>query len=183
MKPATPKEPLLYGLCAEFADPQHLMDAAEKTYKAGYRNIDAYSPFPIEGLSDAIGFHKTRLPQIVLAGGIIGCFSGFMLQYWTSVIDYPLNIGGKPLFSWPSFIPITFECTVLFAAFAAVFGMLGLNGLPEPYHPVFNVQRFALATRDRFFLVIESRDPQFEREKTWRFLDTLQPRGVSEIEP
>src|SRR5262249_5308736 len=116
-------------------------------------------------------------------GRIIGCIGGFSLQYWTSAVDYPINVGGRPLFSWPSFIPITFETTVLCAAFAAVFGMLGLNGLPEPYHPVFNVGRFALASKDRFFLCIEARDPKFEREKTWRFLDTLQPREVSEVEP
>ena len=145
--------------------------------------MDAYSPFPIEGLSEAIGFRKTRLPQIVLAGGIIGCIGGFALQYFTSVIDYPINIGGRPLFSWPAFVPITFECTILLAAFATVLGLLGLNGLPEPYHPVFNVSRFALATRDRFFLVIESKDPKFDRDKTWRFLDTMQPRGVAEVEP
>lgn len=176
-------QPQIYGLMAEFADPQALVDAAEKTYAEGYRMMDAYSPFPIEGLSDAVGFRRTRLPQIVLAGGIIGCIGGFALQYYTSVIDYPINIGGRPLFSWAAFVPITFECTILLAAFATVLGLLGLNGLPEPYHPVFNVSRFVLATRDRFFLVIESKDPKFDKDKTWRFLDTLQPRGVAEVEP
>ncbi|HET6266429.1 MAG TPA: DUF3341 domain-containing protein [Acidobacteriota bacterium] len=181
MKPAD--RPALYGLMAEFADAPSLMEAAHKAHQEGYRKMDAYSPIPIEGLSEAIGFHKTQLPLVVLIGGIIGCIGGFSLQYWTSAVDYPINVGGRPLFSWPSFIPITFETTVLCAAFAAVFGMLGLNGLPEPYHPVFNVGRFALASKDRFFLCIEARDPKFEREKTWRFLDTLQPREVSEVEP
>jgi Alternative complex III, ActD subunit len=181
MKPA--ERHALYGLMAEFADAPSLMEAAHKAHEEGYRKLDAYSPFPIEGLSEAIGFHKTRLPLIVLIGGIIGCIGGFGLQYWTSAVDYPINVGGRPLFSWPSFIPITFETTVLCAALSAVFGMLALNGLPEPYHPVFNVKRFALASRDRFFLCIEARDPKFDREKTWRFLDTLQPREVSEVEP
>lgn len=175
--------PQIYGLMAEFADPQALMEACQKAYEEGYRVMDAYSPFPIEGLSEAIGFHKTKLPQIVLIGGILGCIGGFTLQYWANAIDYPINVAGRPMFSWPSYIPITFECTILLAAFATVFGLLGLSGLPEPYHPVFNVSRFALATRDRFFLVIESKDPKFERDKTWRFLDTLQPRGVAEVEP
>jgi len=181
MKPAD--RHALYGLMAEFADANSLMEAAHKTHAEGYRKMDAYSPIPIEGLSEAIGFHKTQLPLIVLIGGIIGCIGGFGLQYWTSAVDYPINVGGRPLFSWPSFIPITFETTVLCAAFAAVFGMLGLNGLPEPYHPVFNVGRFALASKDRFFLCIEARDPKFDRDKTWRFLETLQPREVSEVEP
>jgi len=176
------KRPLTYGLLAEFEDPQRLVEASRKAHAEGYRKMDAYSPFPIEELHEAIGFHHTRLPLIVLIGGITGCFSGYALQYWTSVIDYPLNVGGKPLHSWPAFVPITFELTVLFAAIAAVLGMLALNGLPHPYHPLFAVPRFALATNDRFFLCIESDDPKFDREKTWRFLDTLQPREVSEVE-
>ena len=173
----------LYGLMAEFEDPNALVDAAKKTYDEGYRKMDAYSPFPIEELHDAIGFHHTKLPLIVLIGGITGCIGGLLLQYWVSVIAYPINIGGKPLASWPSFIPVTFECTILLAALSAVFGMLALNGLPEPYHPVFNVQRFALATRSRFFLCIEATDPKFDKDTTWRFLDTLQPRVISEVEP
>lgn len=167
---------------AEFADPKSLISAARSAYEHGYRRLDAYTPFPIEELSEAIGFHRNHLPLIVLIGGILGFLGGLGLQYYVSVIAYPLNVGGKPFWSWPSFIPVTFECTILVAAFAAVLGMLGLNGLPEPYHPVFNLKRFALATRDRFFLCIESQDPKFDRDKTWRFLDGLQPREVSEIE-
>jgi hypothetical protein len=176
-----PQKPI-YGLMAEFADPQSLVTAAKRTYEAGYRKIDAYTPFPIEELSEAIGFHKNHLPLIVLIGGIVGLIGGLALMYYTMVIDYPMNIGGKPPWSWPSFIPIIFECTILAAGLSAVFGLLALNGLPQPYHPVFNVKRFALATRDRFFLCVEADDPKYDREKTWRFLDTLQPRHVAEVE-
>jgi Alternative complex III, ActD subunit len=172
----------IYGLMAEFDDANSLVEAARNAYEEGYRKMDAYSPFPIEALSEAIGFHKNRLPLLVLLGGIFGCVGGYALCYWVSVIDYPIVVGGKPYHSWPSFIPVTFETTVLVAALTAVLGMLALNGLPEPYHPVFNVQRFALASRDRFFLCIESTDPKFDRETTWRFLDQQQPRFVSEVD-
>jgi Protein of unknown function (DUF3341) len=176
------KERGIYGLMAEFEDPNTLVIAARKAHEEGYRKLDAFSPFPIEALSEAIGFHKDRLPLLVLLGGIFGCIGGYSLCYWVSVMEYPINVGGKPFNSWPSFIPVTFETTILLAALTAVLGMLALNGLPEPYHPVFNVKRFALASRDRFFLLIESNDPKFERDKTWRFLDSLQPRFVSEVE-
>jgi hypothetical protein len=172
----------IYGLMAEFEDANTLVEAARNAYEEGYRRMDAYSPFPIEALSEAIGFHKNRLPLIVLLGGIFGLIGGYALCYWVSVIEYPINVGGRPLHSWPSFIPVTFETTVLIAALTAVLGMLALNGLPEPYHPVFNVNRFALASRDRFFLCIESTDPKFDRETTWRFLDKQQPRFVSEVD-
>ena len=172
----------LYGLVAEFHTPEELLEAARKTHGAGYRKIDAFAPYPVEGLAEAIGHHHTRLPLIVLVGGIIGCLTGFGLQYWASAIYYPFNIGGRPLNSWPSFIAITFECTVLFAALAAVLGMLALNGLPMPYHPLFNVEQFAFASRDRFFLLVESRDPQFEPEKTRRFLQGLTSYGVYDVE-
>jgi hypothetical protein len=172
----------IYGLMAEFEDANSLVEAARNAYEEGYRKMDAYSPFPIEALSEAIGFHQNRLPLIVLLGGIFGLVGGYALCYWVSVIEYPINVGGKPLHSWPSFIPVTFETTVLIAALTAVLGMLALNGLPEPYHPVFNVRRFALASRDRFFLCIESTDPKFDRETTWRFLDKQQPRFVSEVD-
>ena len=144
--------------------------------------MDAYSPFPIDELAEAIGFHKTRLPLIVLIGGIIGCLGGFYLQYWASVIDYPLNIGGRPLNSWPMFIPVTFELTILLAALSAVLGLLALNGLPMPYHPVFNVERFQLATSNRFFLCIEAADPKFDDEATRRFLESVGSQGVYEVE-
>ena len=167
-----------YGLIAEFEDPKALVAATHRAHQAGYRCMDAYSPYPIEELHEALGAHHTRLPLIVLIGGICGCLGGYALQYWVATTAYPLNIGGKPLHSWPAFIPITFECTILVAALSAVFGMLALNGLPMPYHPVFNVARFALASRNRFFLCIEARDPQFSLENTRRFLETLEPREV-----
>jgi hypothetical protein len=173
--------PPLYGLMAEFDNPTDVVAATREAYDSGSRRINAYSPYPIEELAEALHFH-TRLPLIVLIGGIIGCIGGYLMQYYMEVIDYPINVGGRPYHSWPSFIPITFECTVLAAAFAAVFGMLALNKLPQPYHPVFNVERFALATRDRFFLVIEARDPKFDREETERFLASLNPRGITDVE-
>jgi hypothetical protein len=172
----------LYGLMAEFATPEALLEAAQRAHDAGYRRMDAYSPFPVDGLAEAIGFHKTRLPLLVLIGGIVGCVGGFYLQYWAAVIDYPLNIGGRPLNSWPMFIPVTFELTILVAGLTAVLGLLALNGLPMPYHPVFNVERFQFATRNRFFLCIESADSKFEQEATRRFLEGCGPHGVYEVE-
>jgi hypothetical protein len=176
----TPR-PTLYGLMAEFDNPTELVAAAHAARRAGYKRMDAYSPIPIEELHEAIGFHHTKLPLIVLIGGIVGGLAGYGLQYWASAIEYPLNIGGRPFNSWPAFIPITFELTILGAALSAVFGMLALNGLPMPYHPVFNAPRFALASRNRFFLCIESRDAKFHRDETQRFLEGLDPRGVSEV--
>jgi hypothetical protein len=170
--------PDVYGLMAEFGDPHELVAAAHRAYHEGYRRMDAYSPLPIEELHEAIGFHHTRLPLIVLIGGIVGGLSGFVLQWWASTIAYPINVGGKPLFSWPAFIPVTFECTILGAALSAVFGMLALNGLPQPYHPVFNVPRFSLASRSGFFLCIESRDGKFDLGRTRDFLESL---GASEV--
>jgi hypothetical protein len=173
----------IYGLMAEFDGPEALLEAARRSFAEGYRRMDAYSPFPVDGLAEAIGFHKTRLPLLVLIGGIIGCAGGFYLQYWASVIDYPMNIGGRPLNSWPMFIPVTFELTILVAGLTAVLGLLALNGLPMPYHPVFNVERFQFATRNRFFLCIESGDPKFDREGTRRFLKSCGPQGVYDVEP
>ena len=175
-----PKRHALYGLMAEFSTPTDVVVAARKAHAAGYRKMDAYSPFAVEELSEAIGFRHTRLPLIVLIGGILGCIGGMAMQYWVAAIAYPINVGGRPMFSWPSFIPITFECTVLAAAAATVFGMLALNGLPMPYHPVFNVGRFAMASRDHFFLVIESTDPKFDRHQTSDFL--LHQDGVQAVE-
>jgi Alternative complex III, ActD subunit len=174
--------PPIYGLLAEFTDPNTLVTATRQAYAKGYRRMDAYTPFPIEELSDALGFRKTRLPLIVLIGGILGCATGFGMQYYSAVISYPLNVGGRPFNSWPSFIPVTFEMTILGAALFAVLGMLALNGLPMPYHPVFNVPQFALATRDRFFLCIEATDLAFDRVETAHFLRSLAAREVTEVQ-
>ena len=172
----------IYGVMAEFDSPEDLLGGAEQAYAAGYREMDAYTPFPIEGLAEALGVRHTRLPVIVFFAGILGGLAGYGLQYFTSVIDYPLNVGGRPFHSWPSFVPVTFELTVLLAAAATVFGMMALNGLPRPHHPVFNAPNFELATRDRFFLCIESGDPGFEVAETRRFLEGLNPSKVSEVE-
>jgi Protein of unknown function (DUF3341) len=180
--PRHPAVPPLYGVMAEFDNPNRLVAAARRTYEAGYRRINGYSPYPIEELWEAIGFHHTSLPLIVLIGGIIGGLGGFLLQYYVAVIDYPLNVGGKPFNSWPAFIPITFEMTILCAAFAAVFGMLALNKLPQPYHPVFNAPNFKLASRDHFFLVIEANDPRYNHAEVVEFLKSLDPKEVTDVE-
>ena len=173
----------IYGLMAEFDTPTELVEAAKRSYADGYRKMDTYSPFPIEEASEAIGFHKDRVALIVLIGGILGGLSGYLLQYWINVINYPLNIGGRPYHSWPSFIIVTFEMTILFAGISGVVGMLALNGLPMPYHPVFNVPRFKEATNDKFFLCIEAADPKFDPAATRRFLEGLHPAAVTEVEP
>ena len=178
-----PAAPTLYGLMAEFDDPNALTEAAKRTYAEGYRKTDAYSPFPIEPVWEALGVHDRPVSFFVLCGGIFGMFAGFGLCYWVSTIAYPLNIGGRPLHSWPAFIPVTFELTILVAALAAVLGMLALNGLPMPYHPLFNVPAFASVTRDGFFLCIEARDPKFDRTETRSFLEGLAGSEVAEVEP
>jgi hypothetical protein len=172
----------IYGVIAEFDTADGVLNAAQRAYAEGYREMDAYTPFPVEGLAEAIGFHQTYVPLICLIGGLMGCAGGFFLQWWPNVIGYPLNIGGRPYNSWPQFIPITFELTVLLAGLATVFGMLALNGFPEPYHPVFNAKNFELASRDKFFLCIEARDEKFEAQKTREFLLSLYAHEVSEIE-
>jgi hypothetical protein len=178
----TQRQPPVYGLLAEFTEPNELIAAVKRTREAGYRRIDAFTPYPIEEVAEALGFHYNRLPLLVLLGGIAGGVGGMAMQYWMSVVNYPINVGGRPLFSWPAFIPITFETTVLVAALTAVLGMLALNGLPMPYHPLFNAPRFAVATRDRFFLCIEATDPLFDRDQTRRFLERMVPRSISEVD-
>jgi hypothetical protein len=175
------KKPRIYGLMAEFDTPTDLVVAARKTYEAGYKKIDAFSPFPIEELSEAIGFHHNGVAPVVLVGGILGCLSGYLLQWWIATISYPVNIGGRPYHSAPAFIVVTFEMTILFAVLSAVFGMLALNGLPMPYHPVFNVPRFAFVTKDRFFLIVFSSDPKYSGTATRDFLQSLTPRSISEV--
>jgi hypothetical protein len=172
---------LIHGLMAEFDNPTSLVAAADRARLAGYTAMDAYTPFPIEELNEALGLKANRLPLITLLGGIFGGLGGYGLQYWTQAITWPMNIGGRPFNSWPHYIPITFECTVLVASLAAFVGMLALNGLPKPYHPVFNVPAFDRASRDRFFLCIESVDPKFDRHATASFLKSLHPLGVSEV--
>jgi hypothetical protein len=171
----------IYGLMAEFDKPDALIKATEKAYEQGYRKMDAYTPFPIEELAEALHMHTTGVPPLVLAGGLTGATGGFLLQVIGN-LDYALNVGGRPLFSWPAFIPITFESTILLAAFAAVFGIIVLNGLPRPYHPVFNAPNFERASADGFFLCIEAADPKFDMAATRRFLESLGPKQVSEVE-
>ncbi len=171
----------VYGLIAEFDTPTEIVTAARKAFAEGYRRMDAYSPFPVEGLSEAIGFRKDGVALVCLIGGLLGLATAYVLQYWINVIAYPLNVGGRPFHSWPSFIVVTFEMTVLFGGLAAAFGMLAMNGLPMPYHPVFNVPSFEFASRDKFFLCIEASDPKFNRETTYRFLASLEPRAITEV--
>jgi hypothetical protein len=174
--------PPTYGLMAEFPSADALVAAAHQVHAAGYQKVDAFTPYPIEAVSEALGLPRSKMPLIVLIGGLLGGFGGYMLQFWSQVIRYPMNIGGRPIHSWPSFIVPTFECTILGASLAAVVGMIAINGLPMPYHPVFNVPRFALASRDRFFLVIEAVDPKFDSDATRRFLAGLSATEVSDVE-
>lgn len=172
-------EPL--GILAEFDDAHAIVRAAQRTHEEGYRRVEGYSPFPLEDLSDALGFRRTWLPLIVLIGGILGGCGGFALQYWVSKIQYPLNIGGRPLNSWPMFIPVTFECVVLAASLFCVLGMLALNGLPRPHHPLFDVEGFDRASSDRFFLFVQARDKMFDPQQTRDFLQTLHPLRVIDV--
>ena len=171
----------IYGMMAEFGSAQELVQAAHHTHQAGYKKIDAFSPFPIEELAEAIGFHRNNVPLVTLIGAIIGGLTGYLMQYWVAVIAYPVNVGGRPYHSWPSFIIVTFELTILFGGISAVFGMLALNGLPMPYHPVFNVERFAFASKDRFFLIVFATDPMYDAQGTRQFLEGLAPRSISEV--
>ena len=170
-----------YGLMAEFDEVNAAIVAAQNAYGAGYRKMDAYAPFPVEELSEAVGFQKNGVALVCLVGGLLGCTGAFILQWWINTISYPVNIGGRPLNSWPSFIIMTFEMTILFSGLSAVFGMLALNGLPMPYHPVFNVPQFDRASKDRFFLVIFSSDKNFDALRTRQFLESLNPISVAEV--
>lgn len=180
---STSATPALYGLLAEFDTPDAVIAAARRAREAGYTKLDGYTPYPLEELNDALRLRRTRLPWFVLLGGIVGCAAGFALQIWTSVVDYPLNIGGRPYLSLPAFIVPAYETTILFAAIAAVIGMIAFSGLPLPYHPVFNVPSFSLASSERFFLSIEASDPKFAPEETRKFLEGLGPVGVYDIAP
>jgi hypothetical protein len=181
MKHGSDADNPLYGLMAEFDSAQAVVDAARRTMADGYRTIEAYTPVPIEELNDIIHKKRTILSKLVLAGGLTGMATGFALQYWASVLEYPLNVGGRPFASWPAFVVPSYELTILFSALTAAGGMLALNGLPQPYHPVFNAPRFSLASSDKFFLVVESKDPRFEMERTRGFLESLGPRGVYDV--
>jgi hypothetical protein len=180
--PAAKEVREIYGLIAEFDNPNAVVAAARRTHGAGYRRINAYSPFPIEELSEAIGYHRDYVALCVLICGIIGAVGGFALQYWTAAFAYPLNVGGRPYLSLPAFIPITFECTVLLAAFGAFIGNLMMSGLPRPYHPVFNVPSFLRASQDRFFLCVKADDPKFNATETRAFLASLGAKEVSDVE-
>src|ERR1051325_6783694 len=176
------RKPGIWGLMAEFDQPAELVRACRAAREAGYRRMDAYTPFPMEAVFEALGLHRNAMPFIVLCGGILGCVGGLSLCFWVSVVAYPLNVGGRPFFSLPAFIPVTFECTILVAALFAVLGMLALNGLPMPYHPAFNVASFALASTDRFFLIVEAADPHFDPDRTKAFLQSLAAKGVWDVE-
>jgi len=171
----------LYGLMAEFETPDEFLEAARKVRGAGYRRFDAYAPFPVEGLSEAMHLKRNLVPFITFLGGLTGGLGGFGFQYWVNVLSYPMNIGGRPMNSWPAFIPVTFELTILGASLSAVLGMLALNGLPQPHHPVFNVPRFSHASADRFFICIEARDKKFHLAETARFLQDLKAHHVTEV--
>jgi Protein of unknown function (DUF3341) len=170
-----------YGLIAEFDRTEDVIEATRRAYEHGYRMMEAYTPFPVEGLAEALGFHKNRVAACVLIGGITGGLAGFFMQWYSAVLSYPVDIGGRPFNSWPAFIPITFEMTILFASLAAVFGMLGLNGLPRPHHPVFNVPNFVLASRNRFFLCLQARDPLFDEVESRQFLELLNPKSIDVV--
>jgi Protein of unknown function (DUF3341) len=179
MKPRT----AFYGLMVEFERAEEVLAAASRARQAGYRDMDAYTPYTVEGLAETLGMRRTRVPFVVLVGGLVGAGVGFFMQYWSMAVNYPLNVGGRPYNSWPVFIPITFEVMVLIASFAAFFGMLFLNGLPRPHHPVFNEPRFVRASQDRFFLCIEATDPRFDRQATEDFLTGLHPLGDIMVVP
>jgi hypothetical protein len=170
-----------YGVIGEFEHAEELINAARKIREAGYHHFEAYSPFPLEGLNEAMALGRNKVPLVTLIGGLCGGLGGFGFQYWVNVFAYPINIAGRPLNSWPAFIPVTFELTILFASLSAVFGMLALNGLPQPHHPIFNAHRFSHATTDRFFVCIEARDKKFDLAESARLLQSLNAHHVSEV--
>lgn len=182
MSHATPDAHGTYGLMAEFDSAQSLLDAAAKVREAGYTRTDAFSPFPIHGLAEALGFRERLVAPVVLAAGLTGLAGGWALEYWTQVVDFPMNIGGRPYYPWVSFIPPAFETTILLASLTAVIGMLIMNGLPQPYHPVFNWKRFERASQDAFFLAIESTDPKFDATATRQLLTSLRAKEVVQVE-
>ena len=174
-------EAALYGVMAEFESAQAVVDAARRLVAEGFTKFDAYTPVPVEELNSIIHIKRTKLPAAVLAGGLIGMATGFGLQYWASVIEYPLNVGGRPFASWPAFVVPSYELTILFAALTAALFMIIANGLPQPYHPVFNVPRFSMASSDKFFLVVETVDPKFDSDQTPRFLQEIGAKGVYDV--
>ncbi len=165
--------PAIHGALAEFDTPEELVEACERAYAAGYRRMDAYTPMPVTGLAEALGYKKNYVANCVLAGGICGACFGFGLLEWMTCVAYPHNVGGRPLNSWPAYIPITFECMILFSALTALISMLAMNKLPSPYHPLFNVPEFERASVDRFFICIESTDPKFRTDEVLGFLRDL----------
>lgn len=178
---ATFDQPQVYGVVAEFESPETILAAAHRVREAGYTRVDAYTPFPVHGIDDAINFKCTKVQWTIGLAGIAGCVAGMGLQYWTSVIEYPMNVGGRPKFSWPSFIPVAYETTILFAGVTAVVAMIAFNGLPKPYHPIFNTPNFGLASQTRFFLCIEATDPKFDADQATTFLESLEPVKVSTV--
>lgn len=170
---------LLFGVVAEFLDPNALMEAARLSREHGYKHMDCYTPFPVHGLSEAMGFKEFIVPIMIFCGGVVGACAGLGLQYYTSVIDYPWNVGGRPMFSWQSFIPVTYECTILLAGLTAVFGTLALCGFPKPYHPIFSAEGFERASQDRFFICLEARNKDFDAEKAYQFLKSTGAINVS----
>jgi len=175
-------KPKVFGLMAEFASVDALFAATRRARLAGYRDMDAYTPYAVEGLAEELGEGKTRVPVVVLIGGLVGAGAGFLMQYWSMAVDYPFNAGGRPLNSWPAFIPIAFEMMILVASISAFLSMLFMNDLPRPHHPLFNVPQFARASQDRFFLCIEATDPQFDAERTLEFLSAAESHlGIVEV--
>jgi hypothetical protein len=177
------EENKLYGMIAQFGSAEALLASVKKARAQGYCKMEAYSPYPIHGLSEALGFRRTKLPYLIFLGGMTGAIGGFSMLWSSAAYFYPFNIAGRPYFSWEAFVPITFECMILLAAFSAVLGMLGLNGLPQPYHPLFNSEAFAHASRDKYFLCVESVDPLFDVDKTRQFLESLNPEEIDEVAP